>query len=133
MKIPEFSDITLEIRHENGVTIALAFAEGYEGQGIARCHPDDSFSIGVGRGLAVGRALKDLGRTYEREAYSTVHRIDAGRKRSRAMRELRRQERKAQGLPINEVTAPTDVQAPITPNKKSFLGKATRRPTRVKH
>lgn len=130
MKQPEYTDITIEVRQDQGVTIAFAFTEGFDGQGVARCHPDDSFALAIGRDLAIGRALKDLGRQYERAGYATVKRIDEGRKRSRALRELHRRQRLAQGLPVSGNTvepeaAPADaiIAARAPRQKRSFFGR----------
>lgn len=40
-------------------------SEWYFGLGVARCRPDDRFNEKVGSGIALGRALQDLGKRIE--------------------------------------------------------------------
>ena len=64
-------------------TVAYAKINNYDkivGYGTAKCMGEDKFDLAVGENLAIGRALRELGKQLERSAYSHVHYRDEVRK-----------------------------------------------------
>lgn len=87
-------DVNVIVDEARGVISAEAFYNGanrpYYGVGSARLNEEDKYDETIGLKLAVGRAIKDLGREIEREGWAEVRSRDEERQAQKEANEKRK-------------------------------------------
>ncbi len=118
----------------NGVTsIALHLDKGLNSVGTSRRHPNDKQNATLGYQLAVGRALKALGRNLEREAYAAVHVLDEARAAQQAMmaKRVKLTPKQIEKLKAQSIASKKTVV--LTPAQKAAITRAKNKEAAEKH
>lgn len=89
-------DVNVIVDEARGIISAEAFYDGasrpYYGVGSARLNEEDKYDEKIGLKLAIGRAIKDLGREIEREGWAEVRSRDNQRKAQAEANAIRKAE-----------------------------------------